>query len=123
MDEGGKEYDTEKLKKQIMERPSSLLKKNEKMKHSDGTATQFYNIGLPALKGLAVNEKTGKFIIVDTCPGAGSCKLQCYAMRGSYVQYPATSMGQSKILNFLVNHPEKFAARLKAEINVADDGC
>lgn len=119
VDSGGKEYDTEALKKKIMERPSSLLKKNEKMKHSDGTATQFYNIGLPALKGLAVNEKTGKFIIVDTCPGAGSCKLQCYAMRGSYVQYPATSMGQSKILNFLVNHPEKFAARLKAEINVA----
>jgi hypothetical protein len=119
VNEGGEEYDTEKLKQMIMARPSSLLKKNEKMKHSDGTATQFYNIGLPALKGLAVNEKTGKFIIVDTCPGAGACKLQCYAMRGSYVQYPATSMGQSKILNFLVNHPEKFAARLKAEINVA----
>jgi hypothetical protein len=119
VNEGGKEYDTERLKAQIMERPSTLLKKNEKMKHSDGTATQFYNIGLPALKGLAVNEKTGKFIIVDTCPGAGACKLECYAMRGSYVQYPATSMGQSKILNFLVNHPDKFAARLKAEINVA----
>src|SRR5271157_5933563 len=119
VDDGGKEYDLDDLKKQITVRPSSLLRKNEKMQHSDGTTEQFYNVGLPALKGLVVNEKTGKFVIVDTCPGAGACKTYCYAMRGSYVQFGAASMSQAKVLNFLVNHPDKFAARLKAEIGLA----
>jgi hypothetical protein len=119
VDDGGKEYDLERLKKQIMQRPDRLLRKNEKMQHSDGTATQFYNLGLPALKGLAINEKTGKFVVVDTCPGAGACKLFCYALRGNYVRLPTTSMFQSKVLNFLVNQPEKFKNLLKAEITVA----
>lgn len=119
VDKGGKEYDVESLKKEIMTKPSVLLKKNEKMKHSDGTAKQYYNVGLPALKGLVVNEKTGKFIIVNTCPGAGICKTFCYAMRGSYVQYDRVSMGQSQRLNLLVNHPDRFASILKAEIGAA----
>jgi hypothetical protein len=119
VDEKGKKYDLAALKIKIMQRPGALLRKNEKMQHSDGTATQFYNIGLPALKGLVVNEKTGKFVIVDTCPGAGICKTFCYALRGNYVRVPQVSLFQAKVLNFLVNHPDKFAARLKAEIGVA----
>lgn len=119
VNESGKEYDLDRLKKDIMKRPDRLLKKNEKMQHS-GVTKQYYNIGLAALKGLAVNEKTGKFVVVDTCPGAGICKTYCYAMRGGYVQFPATSLNQSRILNFLVNSPEKFKSMLKAEIALAE---
>jgi hypothetical protein len=119
VNEGGKEYDLAALKIQIMKRPDKLLKQNEKMQHSQGPAEQFYNIGLPALKGLAVNEKTGKFVVVDTCPGSGLCKTYCYAMRGKYVQFGNTSMNLSRMLNFLLNNPEKFKARLKAEIGLA----
>lgn len=115
----GKEYDLAALKIQIMKRPDKLLKQNEKMQHSGGKAEQFYNIGLPALKGLAVNEKTGKFVVVDTCPGSGICKTYCYAMKGKYVQFGQTSMNLSRVLNFLLNNPEKFKARLKAEIGLA----
>lgn len=39
------------------------------MAKSSGPDTVFFDIGLPALKGLAVNEKTDEFIVVDTCPG------------------------------------------------------
>jgi hypothetical protein len=119
VDDAGKEYDLERLKNDIMKRPERLLKKNEKMQHS-GITKQYYNIGLAALKGLAVNEKTGKFVVVDTCPGAGICKTYCYAMRGNYVRVPATSLNQSKILNFLVNHPDKFKSMLSAEITLAE---
>jgi hypothetical protein len=122
MNEGGNEYDLAALKIQIMKRPDKLLKKNEKMQHSSGKTEQFYNIGLPALKGLVVNEKTGKFVIVDTCPGSGLCKTYCYAMKGKYVQFGQTSMGLSRVLNFLVNNPEKFKSRLKAEIALAVTG-
>ena len=115
----GQNYDLEALKKAIMKRPSSLLKKNEKMKHSNGTADQYYNVGLPALRGLAVNEETGEFVIVDTCPGAGACKTMCYAMKGSYIQYPDVFLKQTQTLNFLLNDPEGFSALLSKEIQDA----
>lgn len=118
--ETGQEFDLNALRAQITKRPDTLLKQNEKMKHSDGTATQFFNIGLPALKGLAINEKTGEFVIVDTCPGAGACKVYCYAMKGGYVQWKASSMAQTRILNFLMNDPDGFAAMLNKEISAAE---
>jgi len=110
------EYDLAALKAAITKRPSTILRQNEKMQHSDGHMTQFFNVGLPALKGLAVNEKTGEFVVVDTCPGSGSCKTFCYAMRGNYVMFKDTSMLQTQTLNFLLNDPKGFETRLKAEI-------
>lgn len=112
-----KKYDTEALKKMIMTRPTKLLKQNEKLAHSGGKGfVQFYNIGLPALKGLAVDEKTGKFVVVDTCPGAGACKVYCYARKGGYIQFRDASMSQTKVLNFLLNDPAGFSKMLENEI-------
>ena len=116
----GTTYDVDALRKLVTERPKQLLKQNEKMKHSDGTATQFYNIGLPALKGLAVDERTGEFIVVDTCPGAGSCQLTCYAMKGGYVQWKASSLSLTRVLNFLLNDPAGFTKMLSAEVAKAE---
>lgn len=118
--ETGQEYDLDKLKKSIMQRPTRITKQNEKMQHSDGTSSIFFNVGLPALKGLAVNETTGEFVIVDTCPGAGLCKTFCYAMKGGYIQYPAASLGTTRILNFLLNDPEGFKRMLTAELQEAE---
>ena len=116
----GKVFDTEALKKLVMERPKAILKQNQKMQHSDGTSSIFYNVGLPALKGLAVDENKDKFVIVNTCPGAGECKTFCYAMKGGYVQWKAVSMGQSRMLNFLLNDPQGFADQMKAELKKAE---
>ena len=59
-----------------------LLKQNEKMQHSDGTTSIFYNVGIPALTGLGYDEEKQEFAIVNTCPGAGECKTFCYALKG-----------------------------------------
>jgi hypothetical protein len=118
-DEAGKEYDSEALKKSIMIRPKSILGQNAKMQHSETGEEAIFDIGLPALKGLAVNEKTGEFVVVDTCPGAGACQTYCYAMKGSYVMFKAVSMGLARMLNFLLNDPEGFANQLNAEIAAA----
>ena len=45
------------------------------MKHSNGALEQFFNIGFAALVGIALDENTNELIIVNTCPGAGSCKI------------------------------------------------
>lgn len=117
--EAGEEYDLDKLKQSVTTRPKQILKQNEKMQHSDGTSSIYFNIGLPALKGLAVNEKTGEFVIVDTCPGAGACKVYCYAMKGGYVHWKASSLGTTRILNFLLNDPDGFKKALGHELSQA----
>ena len=116
----GKVFDSEALKELVKERPKAILKQNQKMQHSDGTSSIFYNVGLPALKGLAVDESKDKFVIVNTCPGAGECKTFCYAMKGGYVQWKAVSMGQSRMLNFLLNDPKGFADQMRAELTKAE---
>ena len=117
----GRKFDLEKLKQEITTRPKQLLKQNEKMVHSDGTSSIFFNIGLPALKGLAVDEETNQFVVVDTCPGAGACQIYCYAMKGGYVQWKASSMSQTRVLNFLLNDPEGFKQLLDKEITKAEN--
>jgi hypothetical protein len=114
--EDGEQIDTEALKKDITTRPKTMLQKNKKMQHSEGDEADYYNIGLPALRGLAVNEETGEFIVVNTCPSAGTCMMDCYALKGGYVQYPGSSMFRSRMINYLVNDPEGFKAQLIAEI-------
>ena len=118
-DEANRTFDLDKLKASITQRPASILKQNEKVTHSGGGVTVYYNIGLPALKGLAVNEKTGEFVVVDTCPGAGACKVYCYAKKGGYVQWKASSLSQTRQLNFLLNDPTGYKAKVEAEIRAA----
>ena len=112
----GKTYSEDAIKAAISQRPKKLLKQNEKMKHSSGEFEQFFNIGFAALTGIALDESTGKLIIVNTCPGAGSCKVDCFAMKGGKVQFKAAWLSDARILTFLLNDPEGFKSQLKAEI-------
>lgn len=119
VDKSGKQFNLDKLKSIITQRPSKILKQNEKIQHSGGKETIFYNVGLPALKGLAVNEKTGKIVVIDTCPGAGQCQVYCYAKKGGYVQYENAPIATTRLLNFLVNDPAGFKSMLESEIEKA----
>lgn len=118
-DENNRTYDLDKLKAAIITRPEKILKQNEKITHSGGGSTVYFNIGLPALKGLAVNERTGDFVVVDTCPGAGACKVYCYAKKGGYVQWKTSSLSQTRQLNFLLNDPIGYKAKLESELRSA----
>ena len=117
VDPEGKQFDLDKLAADITERPKTLLKQNEKMQHSDGTTSIFYNIGLPALTGLGYDEEKKEFVIINTCPGAGECKTFCYALKGGYVQWAPVSLSQTRILNYLYNDPSGFFDQLNAEID------
>lgn len=111
-----KTYDQELLKNAIKTRPKNILKQNKKMEKSESNNTIFFDIGLPALVGLAVNEKTDDFIIVNTCPGAGACKVYCYAKKGGYIQYKDSSMSQTRLLNYLINDPQGFKNQFENEL-------
>jgi hypothetical protein len=115
----GEEVDIDLFRQIVTKRPNSLLRQNGKMKKSATDDTVFYNTTLPALKGLVVDENTGEFRIVDTCPSAGNCKIKCYAKHNSFVMYPHASMFQHKTLNYLFNEPENFKNQIIEEIKNA----
>lgn len=113
----GKTYDEDKIKQSLAQRPKALLKQNEKMKHSNGELEQFFNVGFAALTGIALDEETNNLIIVNTCPGAGSCKVDCFAMKGGKVQFKAAWQSDGRILTYLLNDPDGFFSQLSNEIS------
>jgi hypothetical protein len=115
-DEAGKRFKEESVIAALQQRPKALLKQNEKMKHSNGELEQFFNVGFAALTGIAVDESTGKLIVVNTCPGAGSCKVDCFAMKGGKIQFKAAWLSDGRILTYLLNDPSGFFEQLSSEI-------
>jgi hypothetical protein len=116
-DDGGTEWDLDDLAAQITTRPRAILGTNAKMEKSKTEGEIIYDLTLPALSGIVVDEDTGDFVEITTCPGAGACQLFCYARKGGYVMFPASSMSAAQALNFLVNDPEGYTARVNQEIN------
>ena len=125
----GKKVDLVQFYKTMTTRPNNILKQNAKMKHSDGTTSIYYNVGIPAIKGLAGDEAVGppnvdapdggasSFLFINTCPGAGTCQLGCYVGGGGYVQFEASMLGMTQKLNFLYNDPTGFMNKMGNEIS------
>lgn len=116
VDEHNQEIDLEKLKLTITKRPERILKQNNKIKKSGGKTFVFFNLTLPAYKGLWYDEHKHEWKIVTTCPSAGTCKLICYARKGGYVQFPKSFTFSARILNFLLNDWQGFKQQLSREI-------
>jgi hypothetical protein len=115
-DDENTEWDLDDLARQITTRPKAILGTNAKMEKSKTEGEIIYDLTLPALSGIVVDEDTGDFVEITTCPGAGQCQLFCYARKGGYVMFPASSMSAAQALNFLVNDPEGYSARVNQEI-------
>lgn len=115
-DDSGEEWDLDDLANQIMQRPKAILGTNAKMSKSATEGEIVYDLTLPALSGIVVDEETNEFVEINTCPGAGQCQLFCYARKGGYVMFPASSMSAAQALNFLVNDPEGYTSTVNKEI-------
>jgi hypothetical protein len=116
----GHEIDLEHFRDLITQRPKEIISQNSKMEKSSLESQSFYNTSLPALNGLIYDEENKEFAIVNTCPSAGVCKTYCYAKSGGYVQWKAVSLRQTRILNFLVNHPEDYKAQIIQELKAIE---
>lgn len=117
-------YDLDKLRDLISTRPEKMLSQNMKAKHSSGDFEVVWNLGLPALRGLIVDESDPNkpFVITSTCPGAGSCINVCFAMKGGYVQYENSFLKLNRMLNYLINDYDGFKNQLISEINSLYNG-
>lgn len=114
-DENGKLLTNNQLRKVIEVRPKKLISQNGKMVKS-GIGQIFYDFSIPAYQGLYVDEATGEFRVVRTCPAAGECKKFCYASKGSYVKFPVASLATTRVINYLMNDYDGFKNQLITEI-------
>ena len=115
-DDPDDKWDLDDLARQIMKRPAKILGTNAKMEKSATEGEIVYDLTLPALSGIVVDEENGDFVEIKTCPGAGECQLFCYARKGGYVMFPASSMSAAQALNFLVNDPTGYMAMVDREV-------
>jgi hypothetical protein len=118
-DDPNNKWDLDDLARQITTRPSQILGTNAKMAKSKEEGAMTYDLTLPALSGIVVDEETGDFVEIKTCPGAGECQIFCYARKGGYRMFPASSMSAAQALNFLVNDPEGYMAMFDREVKAA----
>jgi hypothetical protein len=117
VDSSGKLINGEKLKMLIKKRPKEIIKQNAKLAKSSGGNIVIFNLSLPAMMGLVVDESTNEFKIINTCPSAGACKIYCFATKGGYIQYKDVSLSQSQTLNYLVNDWMGFKSDLLDKLN------
>lgn len=96
--------------------PDYMISKNKKMQKTSTGNLLVLNTGLPALRGIVYDIENQKFYEVNTCPGAGSCVLVCYARKGSYVQYDHVSKKLIRRLNLLMNDPQTFEDLIMNEL-------
>ena len=110
-------WDLNDLAQKIMTRPKQLIGSNAKMKSSIIKGEErLFDITLPALSGIVVDEQTHEFVEVNTCPAAGVCQKYCFARKGGYVQFPESSMNAARTLNFLVNDPDGYFTGIAANL-------
>jgi len=123
-DEEG-EIDVNEFRDNIIAEPDKMITTgNAKMLKSSTDDSYTVTIGLPAFRGIVYDMQPGrnKFLVINTCPGAGTCKTPCYARKGNYVRLPNIFLKQTRILNLLLNNPERFKEKLKAEIIALTEG-
>lgn len=109
----GDKFDVEKLKQILSQKPSGkqFLYQNGKMGKSN-----FYNVTLPAFKGLIYNQADDKFYVVNVCDKAGECTRDCYAQMGRYIMFDPTVRLNSQKLNYLMNHWSEWKDRMVTSI-------
>lgn len=115
-DKGETQVDIEEFAKRITSEPNNVVNTNEKMLKSGGPNEFVYKTGLPALRGIAYDIENGKFHYINTCPGAGSCAVICYALKGNYVRYPVSYDSMTKRLNLLLNDPARYQEKMYNEL-------
>ena len=122
-DDPNDRWDLNDLAQKIMTRPRQLIASNAKMKSSIIKGKEkLFDITLPALSGIVVDEQTYEFVEVNTCPAAGVCQKYCFARKGGYVMFPPSSMNAARTLNFLVNDPEGYFDRIARDLSALGVG-
>lgn len=104
------------FKKNITRKPKELVVQNKKMKKTGNEFDVTYNTGFPAYRGIAYDIEKDEFLIINTCPGAGTCINNCYALAGNYIRYQGAYDNMTRRLNFFLNFPNEYKMMLYKQL-------
>jgi hypothetical protein len=112
------EIDIERFKSDITGIPKTIFDVGEKSKHTNELDEVVFtvNTGIPALRTVIWDEDNKKFYVLNTCPGAGACAQNCYALKGFYIMNKGKNLKLTQRINMLVNHPKEYESRMLKEL-------
>jgi hypothetical protein len=104
--------------KNITSMPATIFDEGEKSKHSNELDPNVYtiNTGIPALRAIVFDKAEEKFYSINTCKGAGSCIVDCFALKGFYVLSDGKNIKLHQRINLLVNSPEEYYRKALEEL-------
>lgn len=103
---------------EITKPPKTIFDEGEKSKHTNELDLNVFtvNTGITALRAIVYDKNENKFYSVNTCKGAGSCIVGCYALKGFYVMNDGKNIKLQQRLNLLVNDPNEYYRRALSEL-------
>jgi hypothetical protein len=112
------DYDLEELGNILKKVPPSekLLGQNGKM-----GKTNFYNITLPAYRGIFYDIDAKKFYIINVCDKADTCAKVCFAQMGEFVKNDPVIRLNAQKLNYLLNYSDTWKSEVISEIGKLND--
>ena len=108
----------EEFRRAIERRPDTIFDVGVKSAHSADENTVTINTGIPALRAILWDVDEESFYVINTCPGAGSCIKNCYAMSGYYIMNDGKNLKLINRLQMLMNYPNDYERKAFDE---ADD--
>lgn len=104
--------------KKITKEPKTIFDIGIKSEHSNQLDQNSFtvNTGIPALRSIVYDMQQEKFYAINTCKGAGSCIMNCYALKGFYILHDGKNLKLQQRINLLVNDPEKYYLKALEEL-------
>jgi len=114
---GTSEIDIPAFAKLLTTPPKTIFDEGEKSKHSSGQGILTINTGIPALRGFVYDEDDSEkpFKVVNTCPAAGSCALDCYALQGFYIMNDGKNIKLAQRLQQILQDPDSYVKQAYSE--------
>ena len=114
---GTQEVEIETFIKLLTMPPKTIFDEGEKSKHSSGQGILTINTGIPALRGFVYDkdDSVTPFKVINTCPGAGKCAVDCYALQGFYIMNDGKNIKLAQRLQQIMQDPEGYTKQAYAE--------
>jgi Gene product 88 len=88
--------------------PKTIFDVGEKSLHTGDKNTMTINTGIPALRGIIWDPEARDFKIINTCPSAGSCAVDCYALQGFYIMNDGKNLKLAQRLQLILEKPSEY---------------
>jgi hypothetical protein len=106
------------FKSQLLKMPKTIFDVGEKSEHTVDEDIMTVNTGIPALRAVLWDEDEENFYVINTCPGAGTCPVNCYAMNGFYIMNDGKNIKLVNRLQLMMNNPDIYKKMAYRELEL-----